>query len=103
MALLQEMESITPSKANDPQHLKMWVENYVDLGQYDKALTFIKTLTLTVQGSAMELFEDDQYVQKVCDSLAFRQSGFLFLCLFVSCLSCHNTDDGIRRRNLRCL
>ena len=88
MALLQEMESITPSKANDPQYFKMWVENYVDLGQYDKALTFLETLTLTARGSAMDLFEDDQYVQKVCDSLCICQSGFLFLCLsmLVVCL-----------------
>ena len=65
MALLQEIRNIDPKEAESPDYLKMCIENYVSLERYDKALAFIKTLKCTAQGSALDLFEDDQYVQKV--------------------------------------
>ena len=65
MALLQEIRNIDPKEAESPDYLKMYIENYVSLECYDKALAFIKTLKCTAQGSALDLFEDDQYVQKV--------------------------------------
>ena len=65
MALLQDIRNIDPKAAESPDYLKMCIENYVSLEHYDKALAFIKTLKCTAQGSALDLFEDDQYVQKV--------------------------------------
>ena len=65
MVLLQEIRNIDPKAAESPDYLKMCIENYVSLEHYDKALAFIKTLKCTAQGSALDLFEDDQYVQKV--------------------------------------
>ncbi|XP_076466846.1 uncharacterized protein LOC143298059 [Babylonia areolata] len=65
MDLLQEIASIAPEKADDPDYLKMHIENYVALEQYDQALAFIETLTCTAQRTTMDYFEDPQYVQKV--------------------------------------
>ncbi|XP_076466844.1 uncharacterized protein LOC143298058 isoform X2 [Babylonia areolata] len=65
MDLLQEIASIAPERADDPDYLKMHIENYVALEQYDQALAFIETLTCTAQRTTMDYFEDPQYVQKV--------------------------------------
>ncbi|KAL8599123.1 hypothetical protein ACOMHN_007839 [Nucella lapillus] len=65
MALLQMISSISPEKANCPEHLKMCIENYVELELYDRAFAFIEMLNLTAQRSAMGHFDDIHYVQRV--------------------------------------
>ena len=65
MALLRETKGIDPKQAEDPDYLKMCIENNVSMEHYDKALAFLRILKCTAQGSVTDLFGDDQYVQKI--------------------------------------
>ena len=63
---LQEIEQMDPQKANNPEHLKLRIEDYVAMEQYEKALTFVSLLECTSQTKkTMHLFEDKQYILKV--------------------------------------
>ena len=55
-----------PEKGNDPEHLKLCIENYVEMQQYEEALTFVDLLQCTSQSKqAMQLFEDGRFLHKV--------------------------------------
>ncbi|XP_070205944.1 uncharacterized protein [Littorina saxatilis] len=74
LAFLQEIAAIEPQKANDPEYLKLCIENHVALQQYNEALIFVDLLQCTAQSQrAMELFDDARYVHKV-GLLASQQS-----------------------------
>ena len=64
--LLQEIEQINPQEANRAEHLKLCIENYVGMGDYMKASTFVDLLECTSHSTAtLQLFEDEQYMLKV--------------------------------------
>ncbi|KAK7088436.1 uncharacterized protein [Littorina saxatilis] len=74
LALLQDIEAMDPQKGNDPEHMKLCIENYVELQQYEKALTFVDLLQCTAQSQkAKHLFDDARYVHKI-GLLAAQQS-----------------------------
>ncbi|KAK7499573.1 hypothetical protein BaRGS_00009225 [Batillaria attramentaria] len=61
--LLRDMAKMDPAEENKPARLKMCVENYMDMQQYENAVAFIELLQCT--SAAAQLFEDKHYVQKV--------------------------------------
>ena len=64
--LLQEIEQMKSNEANEPEYLKLCIENYVEMGDYMKALTFVELLDCTSQSQATkELFVDKQYLLKI--------------------------------------
>nr|KAG5686101.1 hypothetical protein BaRGS_021353 [Batillaria attramentaria] len=64
--LLQAMEELAPEEAGNPDHLKMFIDSYVGLQQYEEALAVIEILQSTSESSAIiKLFDDKHYVQKV--------------------------------------
>ncbi|XP_076453038.1 uncharacterized protein LOC143288435 [Babylonia areolata] len=66
LALLQDIERLHPEKSADPEHLKLCIENYVQVQQYEEALTFIDLLQCTAHNAAItQLFEDPRFLQKV--------------------------------------
>ncbi|KAK7498796.1 hypothetical protein BaRGS_00009888 [Batillaria attramentaria] len=68
MVLLDEIKCImkSPEEETDPEYLKLRIENYVDLKEFDNAVAFIKLLKCTAPGKAtMDLFGDKHYVLKV--------------------------------------
>ena len=106
LALLQDIKRFTPEEAESPDHLKMFIENYVELEQYDEALSSIELLKCTEQSSALSLCEDDQYVQKVylkaakavllgaTSADAFDKAGCHFLSAFRDTLSNSSEDSS---------
>ena len=69
--LLQEIEQMKSNEANEPEYLKLRIENYVEIEDYMKASTFVELLDCTSQSQATrELFEDKQYVLKIFLRLA---------------------------------
>ena len=62
--LLQRIEKMDPEQAKDPEYLKLCIEEYVAMEQYEQALTFIELLNCTSQSlQAMHL--DEQYVLQI--------------------------------------
>ena len=66
LALLLDIKTMHPEKANDPEHLKLCIENYVEMEQYEEALAFVDFLQCTTQSEqAMKLFQDERFLHKV--------------------------------------
>ncbi|KAK7505386.1 hypothetical protein BaRGS_00003548 [Batillaria attramentaria] len=66
LSVLQEICQLAPEEENDPEHLKLVIENHVDEQHYSEAVTFIELLKCTKQGNqTMSLFGDEHFVQKV--------------------------------------
>ena len=63
LALLQELKQMDPQKANDPEYLKLCIQNYVEMRDYEKAIGFVDLLQCTAQNEAtMQLFQDRNYL-----------------------------------------
>nr|KAG5707869.1 hypothetical protein BaRGS_031600 [Batillaria attramentaria] len=65
MALLNEIRQMAPDEKQDPLHLKLCVENYVALQEFEKALAFIKLLRCTSKGRATLAQFDEHYELEV--------------------------------------
>ena len=59
-------EQIHPHKAKDQEHLKLCIENYVELHQYEEAIALTDMLQwISQREQTMELYEDQCYLPKV--------------------------------------
>ena len=66
LAFLRDIETMHAEKGNDPEHLKLCIENYVEMEQYEEALAFVDLLQCTTQSEqAMQLFPDKRFLHKV--------------------------------------
>ncbi|PVD29646.1 hypothetical protein C0Q70_08901 [Pomacea canaliculata] len=66
ISLLQELKSISSQSENDPETLKILIENYSETEDYESAAIFIDLLKCSSEGNpTMSLFGDKYYTQKV--------------------------------------
>ncbi|KAK7098512.1 uncharacterized protein [Littorina saxatilis] len=64
--LLKRIRQMDPNKVQDPEHLKLWIEEYVAMRQFEDALGFIALVEFTPQSTdTMHLFEDEHFVLKI--------------------------------------
>lgn len=64
--LLKEIDDMDPAQTGDLEYLKLCIEGYVEVNQYEKALTFAELLRCTAETQKiMALFSDKQYLLKV--------------------------------------
>ena len=59
--LLQKLQTMDQERANDPEYLKLSIEEFVATEQYEQALTFVELLKCTAQSLQLE----EQYVLKI--------------------------------------
>ena len=59
--LLQKLQTMDQERANDPEYLKLCIEEFVATEQYEQALTFVELLKCTAQSLQLE----EQYVLKI--------------------------------------
>ncbi|KAK7498794.1 hypothetical protein BaRGS_00009886 [Batillaria attramentaria] len=66
LALLDEIQRMSPEEERNPEYLKLRIENYVEMKKFDDALAFIALLKRIAPGRAtMDLFADKQYLVRV--------------------------------------
>ncbi|XP_076453041.1 uncharacterized protein LOC143288438 [Babylonia areolata] len=64
--ILQDIEKMDPRKGNDPDHLKLCIENYVGMNKFEDALVFVEYLQCTAQcEQTVGLFEDEKFLRKL--------------------------------------
>ena len=92
LALLQELKQMDPQKANDPEYLKLCIQNYVEMRDYEKAIGFVDLLQCTAQNEAtMQLFQDRNSSHLISSRLCPSTAGCsppsmssIFVCLLPS-------------------
>ncbi|XP_025095352.1 uncharacterized protein LOC112564619 isoform X2 [Pomacea canaliculata] len=91
ISLLQELKTISPQKENDPETLKLLIENYSGTKDYESAAFLIDLLKCSSEGNpTMSLFGDKYYTQKVYIKAAEQH-------LMTSCDKLEPTFDLARR------
>ncbi|XP_076457662.1 uncharacterized protein LOC143291601 [Babylonia areolata] len=66
LALLQELKRLDPQKEKDPEHLKLMIEDYVHVEDFDEATGVIEMLkNISQDAEVRQLFDDDHYVLKI--------------------------------------
>nr|KAG5707871.1 hypothetical protein BaRGS_031602 [Batillaria attramentaria] len=66
MALLNEIRQMQPAEGQNPKHLKLTIENLVEMKEFEQAVAMIELVKCTSQDTEVfRSFDDEQYVLKV--------------------------------------